>query len=170
MTMPAEKPLATPGRLRLALIVLAAIESAAALSGLPGIFYEFNPTTPIGKFAQALTSIDLALAPVFALTALYFAAAGHLRYALMAIAIRILVSWASDLPSIAIHGLELSTNLGGLHVFAARFLAPVIALSALRFAFRNEHLWIATILVALPTIAKWAGVLAFAIGVVIYGF
>ena len=61
----------TPRYLRTVLIVIAAIEALGALIGVPGIFYDFNPTTPLGKFAQLLTSIDLALAVPITLAALY---------------------------------------------------------------------------------------------------
>src|ERR1044072_9495877 len=105
MTVTADAP--TPHRrIRIALIVIAAIESIGALQDIPAIFYDFEPTTPLGKFAQALGAVDSALALPLALAALYFAIARRLRLAIAAIAIRILVTWLCDLPSIAIHGLE----------------------------------------------------------------
>jgi hypothetical protein len=100
-------------RIRVALIVIAAIESLGALRDLPAIFYDFNPATPIGKFAQTLTSVELALAAPLTLAALYFAVARRLRLAIAAIAIRIAVTWLCDLPSIAIHGIEWSTSCTG---------------------------------------------------------
>jgi hypothetical protein len=45
----------------LRLIVLAAIESLGALRDIPAIFYDFNPTTPLGKFAQALGTVGIVL-------------------------------------------------------------------------------------------------------------
>src|SRR3954462_9565037 len=80
-------------RIRIALVVIAAIESIAALRDIPAIFYDFNPTTPLEKFAQALGSVDHVLAVLLALAALCFALARRLRLAIAAIAIRILVTW-----------------------------------------------------------------------------
>jgi len=157
-------------RIRIALIVIAAIESLGALRDIPAIFYDFNPTTPLEKFAQGLGSVDHALALPLALAALYFAFAWRLRLAIAAIAIRILVTWLCDLPSIAIHGLEWSLTFGGIEVAGYQLGAPLIGLAALYLARRNERLGLATILVALPTIFFWLGVLAFAISVMIHGF
>jgi hypothetical protein len=157
-------------RIRIWLIVIAAIESIGALRDIPAIFYDFNPTTPLGKFAQALSSVDQVLAVLLALAALYFAFASWLRLAIAAIAIRILVTWLCDLPSIAIHGIEWSPTFGGIEVAGYQIGAPLIALAALYLARRNERLGLATLLVALPTIFFWLGVLAFAISVMIHGF
>ena len=157
-------------RIRIALIVIAAIESIGALRDLPAIFYDFNPTTTLGKFAQALSSVDQVLAVLLALAALYFACARRLRLAIAAIAIRILVTWLCDLPSIAIHGIEWSLDFAGIEVAGYQIGAPLIALAALYLARRNERLGLATLLVALPTIFFWLGVLAFAVSVMIYGF
>ena len=169
MTATADAPSPHP-RIRIALIIIAAIESIGALRDIPAIFYDFNPTTPIGKFAQALSSVDQVLAVLLALAALYFALARRLRLAIAAIAIRILVTWLCDLPSIAIHGIEWSLTFGGIEVAGYQIGAPLIALAALYLARRNERLGLATILVALPTIFFWLGVLAFAISVMIHGF
>src|SRR4051812_39263932 len=157
-------------RIRIALVVIAAIESIAALRDIPAIFYDFNPTTPLEKFAQALGSVDHVLAVLLALAALCFALARRLRLAIAAIAIRILVTWLCDLPSIGLHGIEWSLTFGGLEVACYQIGAPLIALAALYLARRNGRLGLATILVALPTILFWLGVLVFAIGVMIHGF
>jgi hypothetical protein len=151
-------------------MVIAAIESIGALWDIPGIFEDFNQTTPLLKFAQTLGSVDHVLAVPLALAALYFAVAGRLRLAIAAIALRILVTWLCDLPSIAIHGIEWSPTLGGIEVAGYQIGAPLIALAALYLAQRNERLGLATFLVALPTIVFWLGVLAFAISVMIHGF
>ena len=172
MTVAADTPqqTSTPRYLRIALIVIASIEAIGALIGAPGIFYDFNPTTPLAKFAQLLTSVNLVLALPITLAALYFAVAGKLRYAIAAIAIRVLVTWLSDLPSFWIHGIEWSLSYAGIAVAAYQIGAPLIALAAIYLARRNERLRLATLLVALPTILTWLGVLVFAIGAMIYGF
>ncbi|HVF71399.1 MAG TPA: hypothetical protein VM940_07300 [Chthoniobacterales bacterium] len=157
-------------RIRIALIVIAAIQALGALWDIPGIFYDFNPTTPLGKFAQTLGKVDHVLALPLTFAALYFAIASRLRPAIAAIAIRILVTWLCDLPSIGIHGIEWSLTFGGIQVAAYQIGAPIIALAALYLARRNERLGLATLLVALPTILFWLGVLAFAVSAMIYGF
>ena len=157
-------------RIRIALILIAAIESIGALRDIPGIFEDFNQPTPLLKFAQALGSVDHVLAVLLSLAALYFACARRLRLAIAAIAIRMLVTWLCDLPSIALHGIEWSLTVGGIEVAGYQIGAPLIAFAALYLARRNERLGLATILVALPTIFFWLGVLAFAISVMIHGF
>jgi hypothetical protein len=169
MTSTADAP-SRHRRIRVALIIIAAIEALGALRDIPAIFYDFNPTTPLGKFAQALSSVDQVLALLLAFAALYFAITSRLRLAISAIAIRILVTWLCDLPSIGIHGIEWSLTFGGIQVAAYQIGAPLIALAALYLARRNQRLGIATLLVALPTIFFWLGVLAFTISVMIYGF
>jgi hypothetical protein len=169
MTVTENTP-APSSRLRIALIVIAAIEAAGALTRTPAIFFDYGHTTALLKFAQALGSVDIALAVPLTLAALYFAVAGQPTRAIIALAIRILVSWACDLPSIAIHGWELSLDIAGLHIAAARFGAPLIAAAAIWLALRNERLWLATILVALPTVFYWIGVAVFTIAIMIYGF
>ena len=169
MTATADAPLPHP-RIRIALIVIAAIESLGALRDIPAIFYDFNPTTPLEKFAQTLGNVDHVLALPLALAALYFAVASRLRLAIAAIAIRVLMTWLCDLPSIALHGLEWSLTFGGIEVAGYQIGAPLIALAAVYLAWRNERLGLATLLVALPTILFWLGVIAFAISVMIHGF
>jgi hypothetical protein len=169
MTASAGAPSRHP-RIRVALIVIAAIESIGAMRDIPALFYDFNPTTPLEKFAQTLGSVDHVLALPLALAALYFAFARRLRLAIAAIAVRMLVTWLCDLPSIAIHGIEWSLTFGGIEVAGYQIGAPLIALAALYLARRNERLGLATLLVALPTIFFWLGVLAFAISVMIHGF
>jgi hypothetical protein len=169
MTAPVDA-LSRHRRIRFALIVIAAIEAIGALGDIPGIFYDFNPTTPLGKFAQALGSVNHVLAVLLTLAALYFAFASWLRLAIAAIAIRMLMTWLCDLPSIGIHGIEWSLTFGGIQVAGYQIGAPLIALAALYLARRNERLGVATLLVALPTIFFWLGVLAFGISAMIYGF
>jgi hypothetical protein len=61
-------------------------------------------------------------------------------------------------------------DLWRIQVAAYQIGAPLIALAALYLARRNERLGLATLLVALPTIVFWLGVIAFAVSVMIYGF
>ena len=114
--------------------------------------------------------MQLAISPLIAGAALMLAVTGRARHAIMTLAALILVRWASDLPSIAIHGWELSADYGGITVALARFGQPAIAIAALVLAIKNRRLWLATVFVSLPTVMAWAGVVAFGIAVSIYGF
>lgn len=165
----------TPGKapslwLRIALIVIAAIETLTALSEFSALFQEYGHTTALLIFAQRMNSVYLALAPLLACAALVFAIIGRVRHAIAALALRMALSWAADLPAVAIHGLELSADFGGAYAFVFRFVYPLTAAAALWLAWCNEKLGLATILVSLPTILKWAGVVAFTISVLKYGF
>jgi hypothetical protein len=54
----------------------AALEFLDALSGVQNIFTDYHHDTTMLRFAQALTSVNLALAPLLAGAALIFAALG----------------------------------------------------------------------------------------------
>jgi hypothetical protein len=152
------------------LIGLAAIVAFGAIYEFSAIFYDFDSKTTLGMIAQWLTKVQLALAPPIAITALAFAVIGRFRLAIIALASRILVDWICDTPSFAIHGVEFGGGFIGLELFTAQFLLPVIGVVAIVLAVKDTWLWLATLLVAFPTILKWAGVVAFAISVMLYGF
>jgi succinate dehydrogenase hydrophobic anchor subunit len=56
--------------LRLLLVLVAALEFLDALSGVQNVFTDYHHDTTLLRFAQALTSINLALAPLLAGAAL----------------------------------------------------------------------------------------------------
>lgn len=174
MTTTADAPAEPRPWLWYGLLVLTVIETLSALSDVSGIFYDFSPTTPLLIIAQWLTKAKLAVAPLIAGAALVFVIMSRLRAAIGALAVLILVGWIEELPSFVIHGVELPGLLTGggvgLQVLAQQFLYPVIAVVALVLAVKNTRLGLAAILVSLPTIIKWAGVVAFGIAVMIYGF
>jgi hypothetical protein len=84
----------------------------------------------------------------------------------------ILFSWLSYIPSVQLHGLDLSrgdaftTTMLGWELIAA----PVVALAVAGLALLEKHLTLATVLAVLPTLAHVLSVLAFGISVAIYGF
>ena len=47
---------------------------------------------------------------------------------------------------------------------------PLLMLMVIALACKNERLTLAGLLASLPTITNWLGIVAFAIGVAIYGF
>jgi hypothetical protein len=170
----AEPMAAAPARhpwLRVILAAVAAIEFADALSGLTNIFLDYHHDTAYLRFAQALLSVKLALAPLVAGAALVFAVAGRLRAAIVALAALVLLSFVlDDVWSIPLHGFELTPDFGGLTAFAYYIAFPLAAVAAIVLALKDRHLALATALVCVPTVFNWLGVAAFAIGVMIYGF
>lgn len=156
--------------LQVALIIVSVVATWNALTAFPAFFIDFDHSTRVLDVAQRLIKARLAIAPVIAIAALVCAGRGWLRHAIVALAALLLVVWVTELPSVFIHGLELGGGLLGLTVFARRFLYPVMAVAAIVLAVRNERLVLAGILVCLPTVLAMAGVVAFAITIMIYGF
>jgi hypothetical protein len=157
--------------LRAGLILIAALEFLDALTGVQNIFTDYHHPTALLRFAQTLTSIALALAPLIAGAALVFAAKGNMRRAILALAALELTRWAlDDISSIPIHGLELSLDYGGIIIFLHHFIFPAAALAAIALVLKERQLSLAGLLVSIPTIVNWAGVIAFTISIMMYGF
>lgn len=77
--------------LRIGLVLIAALEFLDALSGVQNIFTDYHHDMALLRFAQTLTSIRLALAPVISGAALVFAALGNIRRAIFALAVLVLI-------------------------------------------------------------------------------
>jgi len=157
--------------LRVILVLIAALEFLDALSGVQNIFTDYNHPTEFLRFAQTLTSIKLALAPVIACAALIYATLGNVRRAILSLAALEITTWLlEDIWSIPIHGLELSANFGGMLALFQHFVFPATALAGATLAFKDRRLALAGLLVSVPTIVNWAGVVAFTVAVMVYGF
>ena len=157
--------------LRLLLVLVAALEFLDALSGVQNIFTDYHHDTTLLRFAQALTSINLALAPLLAGAALIFAALGNLRYAVLALAAMALAAWVLySLPSIALRGVTLGLDIGTLAELFLYVVAPVTAVAAALLTLKEKRLGLATLLACLPALVKWMGFVAFFIAIMIYGF
>ena len=86
-------------------------------------------------------------------------------------AVVILVGWISYLPSVQLHGLEmLADGAGGLLTFAMIILPPILVLAIAGLALTGKRLTLATLLATLPTLVGILSVVAFGIGVAVYGF
>lgn len=177
MTMTADTPSPLPAQpaaqtgLRIGLIVLSGLIFVGALSDAPAGFNDYGHTDRLLIFAQRLTSLKLVLAPIIAGAALIFAIRGKPTHAIVALATLMLINWLNELPSIAIHGMELRGNSSYLLVIAAqRILYPLLAIAAISLALRNERLATAAALTAIPLAVNWLGVLIFTISVIRYGF
>ena len=157
--------------LRIALAVLAAYELWDALTALPILFVDYGHETALLRFAQALVSVRIALAPLVTAAALWFAATGKLRHAVIALATLALLTWVLvDVWSIATEGLELDFTLGGLVTVLKIVIFPLAAIAAIYLALKDRRLRLASALVALPTVVKWIGIVLFSIAMAMYGF
>jgi len=157
--------------LRTGLVLVAALEFLDALTGVQNIFTDYHHPTTVLRFAQTLTSIDLALSPLIAGAALFFAARGNVRRAILSLAVLVLIKWAlDDVWSIPIHGLELSLDYGGAIIFLHHFVFPAAALAGATLVIKERQLPLAGLLVSIPTIVNWAGVVAFTVSIMMYGF
>lgn len=157
--------------LRLGLVLIAALEFLDALSGMQNIFTDYHHDTALLRFAQTLTSIRLALAPFIAGAALAFAALGNIRRAILAMAALVFLTWFLEgLPEVAINGLNFSLDYGGVDTVFHYFIFPAAALAAASLALRDQRLALATLLVCLPSVFDWLGVLIFIIGIMNHGF
>jgi len=141
---------------RAALLVAAAIE---LMSNLPSVAVLFGDTS---QMAGAMIMAKIALAPVVAFAALFFAVRGPVApYALLAFAALILLTWASFLPSFRLNPPTLENGAFGLAFAAYQLvLAPLIAAVVMVLALSGKR----------PVLLGVLAVIVFAIGVMIYGF
>ena len=159
-----------PGWVRGLLIGVAMLESLSAIKDFPILF-----SVPEQFFGQGLggwiIAAKLVLTPFVALAALIFAASGLVWQAIFALAGVIFLIWMSYMPSVVLHGLDFAGSLPvALQGLFQIILVPLFVAVIVVLAMRKERLGLATVLATLPTIVGWLGVIAFAIGVSIYGF
>ncbi len=163
---------------RLLLLIAAVIEFLGGLGALPILFGDLNEVPGPGLGGQIILA-GIVLQPLLALAALFFTTRGKIPYALVAMAFIILMAWLSFVPSIRLHGLDLSGNLqevtlGSAMVTAGLFfqliIAPIIALAIAGLLLTGKHITLATLLAVLPTLIRVVGIVAFGISVAIYGF
>jgi hypothetical protein len=164
---PAQQPRRWPGLL---LLIVAIFEFMGGLSALPILAGDLNEVPGPG-LGGAIIIGTIILHPVAAAAALFFLVRGNLPGALVSMAIVILVGWISYLPSVQLHGLEMQADgAGGLLTFALIVLPPALVLAITGLALMGKHLTLATLLAILPTLVGFLSVVAFGIGVAIYGF
>jgi hypothetical protein len=154
---------------RTLLIAIAAVESLGVLSAIFVLSGDLSevPGPGLGGWTVGVT---LVLRPLLAIMALIFAMRGRLPHAIIVLGAVVLMRWLNMAPSVVLHGLEFKGS-GDVYASAHFLLSPVLAIAAIVLAWRDERrLAVPAILVSLPTIAEWLGVVAFAIAVAIYGF
>jgi hypothetical protein len=126
---------------------------------------------PLPGVGGKIIVATIILRPIAAAVTLFFLVRGNLPGALVSMAIVILVGWISYLPSIQLHGLELQGDgAGGLFTVALVILPPILVLAIAALALTGKRLTLATVLALLPTLIGILSVVAFGIGIAIYGF
>ena len=154
--------------LYLLLIIIAAIESFDGLSNASILFGDMSQIPGPGV-GGAIIKAYIASHPVLALAALGFATIGRLRYAIIALGALVLMTWLNFMPSVVRHGLDFN----GISAFETpvRIIAfPLMGACAIALAARNQRLGLAAMLVSIPTLYSVAAVIAFGIGIFLYGF
>ena len=154
--------------LYLLLIIIAAIEAFDGLSHVPTLFGDMSDIPGPGV-GGAIIKTYIASHPVLALAALGFATIGRLRYAIIALGALVLMTWLNFMPSVVRHGLDFN----GISAFETpvRIIAfPLMGACAIALAARNQRLGLAAMLVSIPTLYSVAAVIAFGIGIFLYGF
>lgn len=156
-----------PKWVRALLFAAALVETIGGLTGLTlfSDFHEYESTA-----AQWAIFANLAIAPVFAIPALYFIAEGNLRYGILALAAVAMAALALDtLPTIFVQGMaSFGEGVMPFYLFVRMLVLPALCVWAAWLAWRNERLMLAGILVSLPSIASIVDLLAFAAGLVVY--
>lgn len=154
----------------LLLLVAAAIEFLGGLGSLPILAGDLSEVPGPGLGGQIIIA-TIILHPIAAAAALLFLVRGSLTWALVAMAVVILLDWLSYLPSFQLHGIELQDDgTGGLFTFLVLILPPILVLAVSGLALAGTRLTLASLLAVLPTLISILSVLAYAIGVAIYGF
>lgn len=155
------------------LVIIGLIGAIEVFSGLSHYSTLFGDISKIPGFSPGGLTIlaSIVLHPILGLAAVAFALIRRLRLSIIALGLFALTQWASDMPSVIWHGFDLSGDaFVNAHAVFKIFLQPGIGLLAIAAAWRDRHLTLATVGVMLPTLVDTAGVVAFAIGVMLYGF
>jgi hypothetical protein len=174
MTEPTAPPLPAPAPrligLRILLILAALWEAFEAYSSVSILFGDMSEIPGPG-FGGFLIKAQLASHLPLALAALLFAVIGRVRYAIMALAAVVVMTWLNYMPSVVRpHGFEFNGFYGTIETTAQIIAFPLMAACAVALAARNRRLGIATALVTLPTLFNFSGIALFAISVALYGF
>jgi hypothetical protein len=95
---------------------------------------------------------------------------GNVHRAILALAAFDLMLWSLDgVPTIALHGISLSFEYGGLEDVVLYIITPIAALAGGALALRKRRPGLASLLVSLSTLFRWISVVIFFIVVLKYG-
>jgi hypothetical protein len=164
---PAAQPRRWPALL---LLIVALIEFMGGLGDLPILAGNLDEIPGPGLGGKIIVA-TIILRPIAAAAALFFLVRANPPGALVSMAVVILLGWVSYLPSVQLHGLEMQEDgAGGLLTFALIVLPPMLVLAIAGLALTGKRLTLATLLACLPALVGILSVVAFGIGVAIYGF
>jgi hypothetical protein len=113
----------------------------------------------------------ITLHPIAAGAALLCLLRGNLAWALVAMAVVILLDWLSYLPSFQLQGIDPAADgTGGLFTFLVLVMPPILVLAVSGLALTGTRLKLATVLAVVPTVIDVLAIVAFGVGVALYGF
>lgn len=148
----------------------AAIELMGGLNDWPALTGDLTRLTG-HTLSGGLVVLKIAAFPLLALTALVFVVINRVQPALLAFAAMIMLTWLGYLPSLASKGLDVQGDLVVNAQFLFQYvLLPLIALAIAFLALARDRYKLATLLAVLPTAANLVALIAFAVGLGIYGF
>lgn len=156
--------------IKLLLLIVAVVEVVGSFTNLL-VLFDGDPSIPGTSAGGLAITATILLAPAVAVAALIFAVQGALIPAIVTVAMLGLLDWLSFVPSIK-QPSELfpSPDFAGAHAIVQMIVLPLLAVAAIVLAWRGERLALAATFAILPTLVNLLGVVAFAIGVGIYGF
>jgi hypothetical protein len=159
-------------KLRLALIVLAALEIQLSIyPNVPMLFEDDFAGIIGGGLSGALVLLEFVGRPILAVAALIFALRRNPRVAIVAIAGITFLIALGLLPSAIRHGLYQGGNgIMSVHATTKVTLYPLLAFGATALALRNERLGLAALLVAIPLLASIVSFTLFSMSILAYGF
>lgn len=146
----------TDRALQVFLILFSISQLLSALIDLPSL-QTAHPTPTLGwRVAGFVSDTRTVLAPLIAGAAFILAVAGMLPRAIVAMAVLILVRAFDALAwVVAIRDASVALDFFGAHMFATRYVYPVLAVAALVLVRRGTRLGLAGALVSIPTGVAW---------------
>lgn len=163
-TWPTSPPLLRHEHLHIVLLAVTMIKAISTFTDASALFGGIDDMA-------ALTVMALALNPLCAIAAFIFTLQGRLSGAICALAAIVVLNWLSDMVSVVLHGFDFAGSISLTLVTTLQIVGyPLMAACAIAFALGEEYLVTATTLVTLPMLVSAGSIVAFAIGVTIYGF
>jgi len=165
-TDPLYAPSSVPKWLPVILAIVAGFQAIGSLQALP-ILFDGDPEIPGTTPGGLLITATILLSPPVAIAGFVFALKNDVARAVMGIAGVSILDWISYFPSFANHWDKGLFSFPGPFIF---FVLPACAPVALFLAWRRLWPRVAVALALAPWVFRAMMVIAFAVGVMIYGF